>query len=283
MKAIFSYTDYREFLRDYYETRKASDSHFSYRLFSSLVGFASPNFIRLVARGKRNLSPDGVQKIINGIRLGETEGHYFETLVAFNQSDSPLQRQRLEKRLSYFKALANVEPLNADQSEGLSHWYDLAIRELTLIKDFREDASWISGALSGIVSKDQAGKSLGQLVELGLLKRDQNNRLCPVQSCISIDPINQNGHRRTIHKEMIQKAHDSVERTPEAFRDISGLTIAVNHETFQMAKDLIRKFRRELNVLLSNGDQKDAVYQINFQIFNLSQVPWVAAEAEQFK
>ena len=73
---------------------------------------------------------------------------------------------------------------------------------------------------------------------------------------------------------MIQKGMESIERTAAAKRDISSLTIALSEEKFKEAKRRIQEFRRELNVLLSEGGKEEAIYQINFQIFNLTEVPW---------
>ena len=61
MKPITEYQNYREYMRDFYEERKRS-SLFSWREFSKLAGFASPNFMQLVCEGKSRLSKTGVEK-----------------------------------------------------------------------------------------------------------------------------------------------------------------------------------------------------------------------------
>jgi uncharacterized protein (TIGR02147 family) len=38
MKSIFEYLDYRDFLKDFYEEKKAQRSFFSYRLFGAKIG-----------------------------------------------------------------------------------------------------------------------------------------------------------------------------------------------------------------------------------------------------
>ena len=53
---IFSYTNYRAFLRDLYLTKKSESSGFSHRVFVRMCGFASPNFLKLVIEGKRDAS-----------------------------------------------------------------------------------------------------------------------------------------------------------------------------------------------------------------------------------
>ena len=53
MNKIYTYTDYRKFVKDYYLSKKKSIRRFSYRSFSEKAGFSSPNFIKLVIDGKK--------------------------------------------------------------------------------------------------------------------------------------------------------------------------------------------------------------------------------------
>ena len=76
------------------------------------------------------------------------------------------------------------------------------------------------------------------------------------------------------HRQMIRQAGDALDKTPAAKRDVSSLTVALSQKKFEEAKRRIQEFRRELNVFLSEEENPAAVYQINFQIFNLSEVPW---------
>ncbi len=72
MKPITEYQDYREYMRDFYEERKRS-SLFSWREFSKLAGFTSPNYIQLVCEGKSRLSKTGVEKIATSMELAGSD------------------------------------------------------------------------------------------------------------------------------------------------------------------------------------------------------------------
>jgi uncharacterized protein (TIGR02147 family) len=52
---VYRYLDYRAFLRDFYEAKKAKSRTFSYRAFSKRAGVASPNYLKLVIEGQRSL------------------------------------------------------------------------------------------------------------------------------------------------------------------------------------------------------------------------------------
>jgi uncharacterized protein (TIGR02147 family) len=53
---VFEYLDYRAFLRDIYLAKKAERRGFSFRAFSRRANLRSPNYLKLVMDGERNLS-----------------------------------------------------------------------------------------------------------------------------------------------------------------------------------------------------------------------------------
>src|SRR5574344_1843450 len=89
---IYEYLDYREFLLDYYNFKKASSNSFSLRVFSDKIGFKAKDFISRVMNGEKNLSPSSASKIASGLNLSIRERSFFEALVLFNQADSTKER-----------------------------------------------------------------------------------------------------------------------------------------------------------------------------------------------
>lgn len=275
MPDIFKYLDYRHYLKDYYHAKKSkTGSTFSYRSFSRQAGFSSPNFLQLVMEGKRNLSRDGITRFIKGLRLKKEEARFFEHLVCFNQATNDEERNRWYKKLSTSKRYREIREIENDQFEYFSHWYHAAVRELVLLPDFEEDSVWISKNLHPPISVDEAKSSLELLQRLGFLKRDRSGKLVQAERNITTAREVQSLAVANFHRQMIRRAADSIERVTPDKRDISALTLAVSQDKFQEAKRRIQEFRRELNVLLSDDGEADAVYQINFQIFNLTEVPW---------
>ena len=86
MKPIFEFMDYREFLQSSFEEKKRRHEFYSYRLFSQKAGFKSPNYLKLVINGERNLTKESVFKVAKAFDLNKKETDYFENLVFLNQS-----------------------------------------------------------------------------------------------------------------------------------------------------------------------------------------------------
>jgi uncharacterized protein (TIGR02147 family) len=170
---IFTYTDYRSFLRDYYLAAKAHHPRFSHRYFARRAGFTSPNFLKMVMDGDRNLGKERVDAVADALGLDVEERHFLAHLVAFNQPDTHAERNRYFDRIAATRRFRDARQLDGTYFEYLSHWYYPAIREMVGRADFREDPVWVAGQLLPAVKPAQAAAALEALLRLGLLQRDR--------------------------------------------------------------------------------------------------------------
>ncbi|MBI3541106.1 MAG: TIGR02147 family protein [Deltaproteobacteria bacterium] len=275
MSDLFGYLDYRRYLKDFYRDKKGKKgSCFSFRSFSRTAGFKAPNFLKLVMEGKRNLGPDGIDGFKKALHLNKEESSYFEHLVHFNQATTDQERNRYYKELATSQKFRQIREIDQDLFVYYSHWYYAAIRELILLPDFKEDPKWIAKKLFPKITAQQATVAVELLLKLKFLKREKSGRLVQVEQNITSSREVQSLAVSNFHRQMIQLASESIDRTLQEKRDISSITLALSKEKYLEAKRRIQEFRRELNVLLSEKDAVDSIYQINFQIFNLSEVPW---------
>lgn len=171
---IFDYLDFRAYLRDFYTFKKTQGRSFSYRAFARRAGFSSPNFLKVVIEGERNLSEEMAEKFAKGCGLGGSLALYFCNLVAFNQATQQEVRERAFERLLAHRKHRGIVEITQEQHAYFSTWYVPAIRELIARADFREDHDWIAAALRPAISPEEAGEALAILERLGLTKRDAN-------------------------------------------------------------------------------------------------------------
>lgn len=76
-----AYSDYRELIRDYYLTEKAKGDGFSFRVFSKRAGLRSPNHLKLVMMGERNLSLEAALRCAQAMNLTAEESTHLARLV----------------------------------------------------------------------------------------------------------------------------------------------------------------------------------------------------------
>ncbi len=276
MPNIFQYLNYRHYLRDFYLEKKAQNASYSYRVFNDQAGIHNPSFLKLVTEGKRKLSEETIKQCVKGTKLTKREAQFFRLLVLFGQASQLEDRNQVFRQISYFKEYNAVKNLEAHQYEFYSHWYNVAILELLKLKKFREDPKWIASHLKPQITEGQAIEALAVLKKLGLVKKDKALRLIPTDKNIATTPDVFEFAVRNFHETMIERAKQTLDDEGQ-FRDVSSVTIAVDQNGFDEAKRRIQEFRRELNVLLSGIKNPDQVYQINFQIFNLTGETWTSS------
>jgi uncharacterized protein (TIGR02147 family) len=268
---IFEYDNYRTYLRDLYEFYKQAKPQFSYRYFSQKAGFRSPNFLQLVIEGKRNLSPESIEKFTSALKLAKKEAEFFRILVHLNQARTIGEKKIYAEQLMKSRSFRRIHPLRRDQYRYYADWYNVAIRELATLPGFSEDPAWIAKRLVPPISPQQAQKALDLLLQLGLLKRDESGRLVQTDAFISTGDEVTSASVVNYHRSMIQKGADALDRFPASGRDISSVTMALSEKNFREIKSLIQRFRKELLAIADQDQSTEGVYQVNFQLFPLAQ------------
>jgi uncharacterized protein (TIGR02147 family) len=267
---VFEYDNYRDYLRDLYGFYKKTKPQFSYRYFSQKAGFRSPNFLKLVIEGKRNLSPESIERFTSALKLNKKETEFFRILVHLNQARTIGEKKLYAEQLMQSRTFRYIHPLRQDQYRYYAEWYNIPIRELATLPEFSEDPGWIARSLLPPISPQQAQKALDLLLQLGLLERDESGRLVQADAFISTGDEVTSTSVANYHREMIQKGSEALDRFPGPDRDISSVTMALSEEVFQEIKALIQKFRKELLAIADQDQRPEGVYQINFQLFPLA-------------
>lgn len=270
--SIYNYLDYRRFLNDLFEEKKRSVRGFSYRSFCRDAEIVNPSFLKLVVERKRSLTISSARKFAKGFKLKKHEADFLETLVLFNQASSHEEKNRYYKKLSSSKRYIEVRHIERDQFEYFSKWYYAAVRELVALSNFKNDPAWIANVLAPKISPKEATEAIALLLRLGLVGLGKDGRLFQKDRNLVTQSEASSLAICNFQKEMMKKGLEAIERMRAHQREISTLTIAISRKKFEVAKQKIKEFRRELHALLSECDDPEAVYQVNFQLFRLSEV-----------
>jgi uncharacterized protein (TIGR02147 family) len=268
---VFAYLDARRYLGDYYAHKKATSSSFSYRAFSRRAGLKSPNYLKLVIDGDRNLTPEMAHRFGSACGLQGQELTYFLDLVAFTQARTTDEKAARYEKLIRFREHRAIHRIDIAYGMYHAHWYIPAIRELAFRRDFQDDPVWVAGRLVPRIKPDEAAEALALLHELELLTRDDDGRLRPADALVTTGPEVKGLHYRQYHRVMITRALAALDDLPKEQRDISSVTLCLGEDGVQRMKDRLRAFRRELLQLSASEDDPTQVVQINLQLFPLSE------------
>jgi uncharacterized protein (TIGR02147 family) len=267
---VFHYLDYRSFLRDWYIEHNRDGRTLSYRAFARRAGLKSPNYLKLVIDGARNLSSKMAEQFAKALGLEGEPASYFVDLVAFNQASTQKERNRQYSRLTSFRSYKKAHRLDMAHAAYHSAWYLPAIRELAATSRFRNDPEWISRALLPPITRAEAQRAIETLVELGMLVPEADGRLRQTEALVSTGPETKGLFIANYHRAMMERAAAAIDLVPAEERDISSLTLCTGEDGIQRLKARVQRFRRELLEQSELEDDPVRVVQLNFQIFPLS-------------
>ncbi|MDD9945236.1 MAG: TIGR02147 family protein [Myxococcales bacterium] len=270
---VYRYLDYRALLRDYYEDRKKHGRGFSYRAFSAAAGLRSPNHLKRVIDGERNLPSEMAMRFADACGFEGDEARYFCELAAFNQAQTTREKRARYESLCRYRGFRRAHKLDVAQAEYHENWYLPAIRELAASRGFREDPAWLAKQLLPPISKAEAKRALQLLETMGLLVRDADGKLGQSEAVVSTGAETAGVHIVNYHRTMMDRAIEAVDLVPRSKRDISALTLCLTSEGLTDLKKRVQEFRRELVGLEGADGQGTIVVQMNFQLYPLSVVP----------
>ena len=266
---VLQYTNYRVYLRDYYEFKKKTVPAFSLRFFAEKAGLSSHAHLKLTIDGKRNITKNTVVKLIHGLGLDGQRAAYFESLVFFNQAQTDADKQVYYAQLLKASPRSKLHKMDAAQFRIFREWHHSAILEMVALKDFRPIPDWISKRLGGLVTPVQVTESLKLLVELGLLVKTANGYR-QRDPLITTDDEVQDLMVKMYHLQMLKLSADMLSALPGSQRDVSALTFSIKREDFPNLKKHLQLMRKELLDFSAKAGEGEDVVQINIQLYPLT-------------
>ncbi|PWJ62077.1 MULTISPECIES: TIGR02147 family protein [unclassified Fibrobacter] len=269
MKPVFEYQDYRSFMMEYYEDRKKK-SAFTWRDFSKAAGFASPSYLKLVCDGKSSLSRVGIPKVASAMGLSGAESTFFEALVEFGNAKDDKKKTLFLNKMTRIAAEQQVRVLYADTFA----YYDSAVNSIV-----RELAPLMPGALPNDMAKkimhtfsaQHVRESLVFLVKAGLLRETTTNTYEQTDKAITGSKEAIPLAIRSMNRQMIDLARESLDKVDTSERNISGVTMGVNAETYAEIAQEIEACRKKIIAIANKCQDIDRVYRLNLQLFPLTE------------
>ena len=267
MKPIIEYSDFRQYMRDFYEERKLRHV-FSWREFSKNAGFTSSSYMKVVCDGKSNLSRIGVERTGQAMGLVGFEMDYFRAMVKFGQ-----ETDDEKKKVAYAEMLAiakehKVRVIEGDLFDFYESWKNPVLREL---------APLMPGATPGELAKKcypeisayDVKQSLDFLTKAGFLKKTGENTYVQSETSIKGSPEATRLAIREMHREMAKIAEKSL-NLAKAERNFSGITMGISKDSYEQIVKELDECRRKI-VSIAAGDKNiNQVYRLNLQLFPLT-------------
>lgn len=267
MKPIIEYSDFRQYMLDYYEERKRR-SVFSWREFSKIAGFSSSSYMKVVCDGKSKLSRVGVERTGAAMGLVGFEMEYFRAMVEYGQAATEAKKKAAYEKMLGIARVHKVRVMEGDLFEFYDSWQNPVVREL---------APLMPGATPGEMAKmcypevsaSEVQRSLNFLMKAGLLKKAGDNAFELAETSIRGTPDATRLALRGMHREMSKLATPAID-LPVEERHFSGVTMGLSRESFNKIENVLDECRRKIVAIAAEDKDIDQVYRLNLQLFPLT-------------
>jgi uncharacterized protein (TIGR02147 family) len=268
---IYNFSDYRDFLKDRYRQLKEADPLFSFRFFSKQAGFGSPNYLKLVMDGKRNLSAEAIGKFAKGLRLDNHESEYFRYMVEYNQCENVHKKKVYEAKLLYLRELFKVKTLIPELYDYYHEWYHAAIREVVKKGKVKNEPGVIGQSLVPAISDDEARNSINLLIKLNFVSEGPDGCLISTENT-EVDSTSAAMAQKIYYEQMAELAAQSLYTQGPETQDFESITLSLPQNKVGELRVKIRELMVSLGAS-STHNAGDSVYQLNVQLFALTKVP----------
>jgi uncharacterized protein (TIGR02147 family) len=267
MAAIFSYFDFREFLKADFSERKAKNPGFSIRAMAAKLKLNSGTLTRIFNE-KRNIGKNLLPKFIKFLGLRSKEAEYFTYLVGFCQAKSERERMAGYRELVKLRN-GRTKEISESRYAFYEEWYFTAIRELLRFFPFNNDYQALSKMLNPAISVQEAKRAISLLAGLGFIDKVGNSYVVRDNN-ISTGEMWQGMAVQRFHQDMLDKAIEAIDGIPRQQRDYSTMTMCYSLDGYKKVRELLKHTREELSRIEECDHGRNRVYQINMQLFPLS-------------
>ncbi len=240
----------RTLLRDEFTRRKNKNSNYSLRSFARSLG-VNPSALSEIMNSDRPITRKMGGKLLDGLSV------------------DPKKHLNLQSMLQTRNSLGDAKYvlMDMDQYHLITDWQYYAVLSLAEVKGFKGEPEWIAKRLN--ISVRQAEQALQGLIRLELLIPNEQGKLVASGIQLTTTAEISNHWIRSRHLSNLELAKESLETDSLDIRDFSEITMAVDTKKLPKAKEMIKKFRRELCTFMESGS-KNEVYKLCVQLFPLS-------------
>lgn len=266
---IYDYSNYREYIKARIDHLRETVEGFTFRAFAADAGFKSPNYLKLIMDGKRNLSLEGARKAGKGLRLNARETEYFELLVNANQATDIHERSDLSAKLMSLRMKYSGRPVKSVNYDYFKTWYNILVREALFVpSDIPIEKR--GDAFHPKLSAKEIEASINEMAGLGLLVKSEDGKWAPKEETLRTDDFFSNSALLAFHLKMMDLAKNSLTEFRGTEREIGALTLSLSPRSFVKVRELLRALKAEVLAIAENDSGKEDVFQLNLQLFPLS-------------
>jgi uncharacterized protein (TIGR02147 family) len=276
-----NYMDYRKFLQDWYNHKRVlsrkSLRPYSYAMFSAAADIKSPNYLKMIIEGQRNLSEDMILKFAKAIGANKETTEEFRLLVLFGQASDPAERNFFLKELSEFRVQRQLRSgeISAKSYSKVPNWIGWILYALIDQDGVEFSTEKLRELLRGKASGNEIEDALKTLLNSGeVVQDDITGKLKKARNLVDAPEEIPVALIRKLQSQLMYLGLESLFQDSPAEREFGALTLSLTKQEFEEIKFKLRQMRKQINKdnsirrMSSSGER---VYQMNLQLFPVTE------------
>lgn len=264
---LFSCPDYRDYVRDHYRHRRARNKTYSLSTIARKVNQSKMSIKYLIDK-KHHIAEEHILALAEALSLEGEERQYFCSLVRFNKAKSlPEKNRHFQKMVSV--ASSSLGETLVEQSElgYFRRWFYPVIAEMSYLESFQATPEWIRARLTPTPPMEEVRQALAYLQEHGYMRGGQKS-----EKKTKVPDHFRSHQYKSYVAELMDVSRRALENPRAAELESFNITISVDEQRYQLAKQMISEFRHQLHNTLANHETCGRVIQINLQMFTAASV-----------
>jgi len=259
----FQYFDFRLWFRE-------ALADYSYSHVIEKIGLKSKGHITQILQGKKNVTPQLAEKIVDFFSLSGSTRQFVLALIEFTQAKSHEEKKSCLDRMTYLQSDGG-KTLLPSHYDLCKHWYYPVIRELVRIVPVVDKYDVIAGMVSPPITERAAETAIRDLERMGLIVRNNKRRYIQTEAMITFGEEWKSVVVREFQNQAFELQKLAFERYPAEEREISNATLCMSKECATLIKRRLQAHRKEIVTLVKADPQNsEQVYQLNIGFFPLS-------------
>lgn len=223
----------------------------------------SPALLSLITKNKRPLTEENIDIWAKTFGWNSQEVTWLKQLVLLGHSPVEKKQEALEN-LSRFQVYQKNSSQEVLTFKYLKRWWNVAIREMSELPEFKEEENWIQEKLLFKVPLPEIRKSLNFLNKHQLLGKYGEFRTLDCQGDVYKLSLS------SFHEQILSKAVESIYKVPSDNRYILGQTMVISSDKFPEAKAILKEAMDKIMQLHEPVNKSGEVYHFSFLGFPLT-------------
>ena len=257
--------DYRDFLKEYYDRRKTEMPLYSYRMMGDKLGLDSSYLYRVLQK-KQHLPAHALPAAKDILALSGRQAEYFELLYSAAVTKDKNKREELMAKALSLRDV-HLHCLQQAELKLLENWWIPAVRAYLELNGGVVNLKQIAKDICPPITEEQAKEAIDTLLEVGLIKKMASGKLALTDAHLTVGGPEKAKAVRHFQKEVLRLAAESLENTPVEERNVSTLTLSVDQACFDDLGDMLKEFRKEIQIRVDKCIVPDRVMQLNLALF----------------